>query len=217
MLIASLASRRGAAGTLAARDGLWVPSATMANDVTRLLDDLAGGRPNAAEELLPLVYGELRRLAAAHMSKLRPGETLRPTALVHEAYLKLVGAADPGWNGRGHFFGAAAQAMREIIVDHVRRKSAQKRGGGRVAEDLDAAVGVAATDLDADDVLAVDAALRALEAEHPRRAQVVVMRYFGGLSEEEIAAALEVTTRTVEREWRFARAYLHEQLAREPK
>lgn len=187
----------------------------MQRDVTRMLTDLAAGRPQAAEELLPVVYGELRKLAAAHMARLRPGETLQPTALVHEAYLKLVGAADPGWNGRGHFFGAAAQAMREIIVDRVRRKSAKKRGGGRPAEDLDAAVSVAATDLGAEDVLAVDAALKTLEAEHPRRAQVVVMRYFGGLSEEEIAESLGVTTRTVEREWRFARAYLHELLARE--
>ncbi len=181
-------------------------------DVTRMLDDLSAGRPQAAAELLPVVYGELRRLAAAQMARLRPGETLQPTALVHEAYLALVGEADPGWNGRGHFFGAAAQAMREIIVDHVRRKAAAKRGGGRVAEDLDAAIAVAAGDLGADDVLAVDAAVARLAALHPRKAKVVVMRYFGGLSEEEIAASLGVTPRTVEREWRFARAFLHDLL-----
>jgi RNA polymerase sigma factor (TIGR02999 family) len=183
-------------------------------EITRMLDDVAAGKPQAADALLPVVYGELRKLAAAQMARLRPGETLQPTALVHEAYLKLVGEADPGWNGRGHFFGAAAQAMREIIVDRVRRKSAVKRGGGRPAEDLDDAVAVAATDLGLEDVLSVDASIRALEAEHPRKAQIVVMRYFGGLSEEDIAAALGVTTRTVEREWRFARAWLHDHLLR---
>jgi RNA polymerase sigma factor (TIGR02999 family) len=184
-------------------------------EVTRILSDLAAGRPQAASELLPVVYSELRKLAASQMARLRPSETLQPTALVHEAYLKLVGDADPGWNGRGHFFGAAAQAMREIIIDYLRRKSADKRGGGQANEELDAAISVCADDLDVDDVLAVDAALRRLEAEHPRRAQVVVMRYFGGLSENEIATALGVTTRTVEREWRFARAYLHEALSSE--
>jgi RNA polymerase sigma factor (TIGR02999 family) len=186
----------------------------MDRDVTGMLDDLAAGKQQAAAELLPVVYGELRRLAAAQMVRLRPGETLQPTALVHEAYLKLVGSTDPGWNGRGHFFGAAAQAMRELIVDRVRRKAAAKRGGGKVAEDLDAAVAVTAGDLGVDDVLAVDAAVERLAAEHPRKAQVVVMRYFAGLTEEEIAGALGVTVRTVEREWRFARAYLHDILAR---
>jgi RNA polymerase sigma factor (TIGR02999 family) len=183
-------------------------------DVTRMLEDVAAGRPEAASALLPVVYGELRKLAAAQMGRLRPGETIQPTALVHEAYLELVGAADPGWSGRGHFFGAAAQAMREIIVDRVRRKSAVKRGGGRPAEELDAAIDVASDALGLEDVLAVDGALAALEREHPRKAQIVVMRFFGGLSTEEIAAALDVTTRTVEREWRFARAFLHEQLGR---
>ncbi|MFT3774311.1 MAG: ECF-type sigma factor [Minicystis sp.] len=187
----------------------------MEREVTRMLDDIAAGRREAAEELLPVVYAELRKLAAAQMARLRAGETLQPTALVHEAYLELVGKADPGWNGRGHFFGAAAQAMREIIVDHVRRKSAAKRGGGRKPEELDAAIAVAAGDLGQDDVLAVDAALAQLERAHPRKAQVVVMRYFGGLSEDEIAEALGVTTRTVEREWRFARAFLHEALAQD--
>lgn len=174
----------------------------------------AGG-PLAADDLLPAVYRELRALAAAHLARLRPGETLRPTALVHEAYLKLLGSAGAGWNGRGHFFGAAAQAMREIIVDHVRRKVAAKRGGGARPEPLDTEITVCADGLGADDVLAVNSALSRLEAEHPRKAQVVVMRYFAGLSEEEIAAALGVTARTVEREWRFARAYLRDVLSRE--
>lgn len=188
----------------------------MNDDVTRILAELAAGQPAAAADLLPLVYDELRRLARAQMARLRPGETLQPTALVHEAYLDLVGRADPGWNGRGHFFGAAAQAMREIIVDHVRRKSAQKRGAGRKPEELEGAFAVAAQELGVEDVLAVDAALRTLEAAHPRHARVVVMRYFGGLTEEETAEALGVTARTVERDWRFARAYLHDLLRGEP-
>ena len=188
----------------------------MTNDVTRLLGELASGRSQAADELLPVLYGELRKLAAAQMSRLRGGETLQPTALVHEAYLKLVANADPRWNGRGHFFGAAAQAMRELIVDYLRRKSAGKRGGGRPNEPLEAAIAVSAGSLGPDDALAVDAALRELEAAHPRKAKVVVMRYFGGLSEEEIAETLGVTTRTVEREWRFAKAWLHAALLSEP-
>ena len=184
----------------------------MENDITRVLADLAAGRPEAAADLLPLVYEELRRFARAQMARLRPGETLQPTALVHEAYLDLVGQADPGWNGRGHFFAAAARAMREIIVEHVRRKSAQKRGGGRVTDDLDAAASVAAGELGIEDVLAVDAALRTLTTTHPRHAELVVMRYFGGLTAEETAEALGVTVRTVERDFRFARAYLHDLL-----
>ncbi|MFO0547586.1 MAG: sigma-70 family RNA polymerase sigma factor [Polyangiaceae bacterium] len=184
----------------------------MTPEVTQILKGLARGDRQAAAELLPIVYAELRRLAAAQMGRLRPGQTLQPTAVVHEAYFKLVGGEDPGWEGRGHFFGAAAQAMRELIVDHQRRRAAQKRGGGRPNEELDAAMGGCVDGLGADDVLAVHAALERLEVEHPRKAKVVVMRYFGGLSEEEIAEALGVTARTVEREWRFARAYLHDVL-----
>jgi RNA polymerase sigma factor (TIGR02999 family) len=184
-----------------------------AAEVTSLLNEVVAGRPQAAAQLLPLVYAELRKLAAAQMSRLRPGDTLQATALVHEAYLKLVGQADPGWSGRGHFFGAAAQAMRNLIVDHIRHKSAAKRGGGQPKAELDDALGATLVasggGLSAEDALAVDEAVKRLEAEHPRKAQVVVMRYFGGLSAEEIAEALGVTTRTVEREWRFARAYLH--------
>lgn len=187
----------------------------MHRDVTLLLQDVAAGDARAGAELLPLVYQELRRLAAAQMARLRPGQTLQPTALVHEAWVKLVGSTDPGWNGRGHFFGAAAQAMREIIVDHVRQKTAQKRGGGQLHEEVDAAFALAVDGMAAADVLALDAALAALEQDHPRKAQVVVMRYFGGYSVPEIAEGLGLTTRTVEREWRFARAFLHEMLSRE--
>jgi len=181
----------------------------MVNEVTRLLGDLCSGRPQAAADLFTVVYGELRRLAVAQLSHLRPGQTLTPTALVHEAYLQLVGDADPGWSGRGHFYGAAAQAMREIIIDQIRRKSAGKRGGGRPHCQLDEATVISIANLDPEEVLGIDAALTRLGAEHPRKAKVVVMRYFGGLAEEEIAQALGVTPRTVERDWRFARAYLY--------
>jgi RNA polymerase sigma factor (TIGR02999 family) len=191
----------------------------MKADVTLLLNELslATDRPRvqAAAELLAVLYSELRRLAASQLRNLRPGQTLTPTALVHEAYLRLVGDADPGWSGRGHFLGAATQAMRQIIVDAIRRKSAGKRGGGRPNHEMEADAVVSAADLDPDEALAIDKVLSQLAAEHPRKAQVVVMRYFGGLSEQEIAEALGVTARTVERDWRFARAYLHERLATE--
>ncbi|HEY8089004.1 MAG TPA: ECF-type sigma factor [Polyangiaceae bacterium] len=179
------------------------------NEVTQLLSELRGGRQSAAQELLPLVYGELRRLAAAQLARLRPGQTLQPTALVHEAYVKLVGSRDPGWDGRGHFFAAAAMAMRELVVDAVRRKAAAKRGGGVPAEELDAALAVPGGGPGLEDVLAVNAALERLEAEYPRKAKVVIMRYFGGLADAEIASAVGVDVRTVERDWRFARAWLH--------
>jgi RNA polymerase sigma factor (TIGR02999 family) len=179
------------------------------SEVTQLLSELRDGRQSAAGELLPLVYRELRRLAASQLARLRPGQTLQPTALVHEAYIKLVGSGDPGWDGRGHFFAAAAMAMRELIVDAVRRKSAAKRGGGVPPEELHTALAVPGGGPGLDDVLAVDAALKQLEAQHPRKAKVVVMRYFGGLADEEIAAAVGVDVRTVERDWRFARAWLH--------
>jgi RNA polymerase sigma factor (TIGR02999 family) len=185
----------------------------MQRDITLLLRDAAAGDAKSGAELLPLVYDELRRLAAAQMSRLRPGQTLQATALVHEAWVKLVGGADPGWEGRRHFFGAAANAMREIVVDHVRWKTAQKRGGGQAHVELDTSGLDAVAVLPVDDVLAIDAAVSALERDHPRKAQVVVMRFFGGFSTEEIAEALGLTTRTVEREWRFARAFLHAKLS----
>jgi len=169
---------------------------------------MAHDAPRSAAELLPLLYPELRRLAVAQMARLRPGQTLQPTALVHEAYMKLVGDTDPGWNGRGHFFGAAAQAMREILVDHARRRSAKKRGGGQEPLRIDTGFELADDAMPVDDVLAIDAALATLAKSHPRKAEIVVMRYFGGLTMDQIAEALGVTTRTAEREWRFARAVL---------
>jgi RNA polymerase sigma factor (TIGR02999 family) len=183
-------------------------------DVTQVLTAIEAGETKAAAELLPLVYGELRKLAAARLARLRPGQTLGPTALVHEVYLALIGKQDPGWKGRGHFFGAAAQAMREILVDAARRKSAKKRGGDLARADPEEAeqAGLAPA-LPVEDILALDHALTQMKLEHPRKAEIVELRYFGGLSEEEIAAIFEVTPRTIEREWRFARAWLQKALS----
>jgi len=174
----------------------------------------AGRAPGErADELFPLLYDELRRLAAAQLARLHVGGTLQPTALVHEAFLKLSGRAELGWEERRHFFATAAQAMRELAIDHARRKRAGKRGGGEPALSLDETPVELATDgLRTDDILAIDRALEALEREHPRTARVALLRCFGGLSTQEIADVLGVTTRTIEREWRFARAYLHAQL-----
>jgi len=171
---------------------------------------LAGqGDLQASAELLPLLYRELRRLAGSLMAKTPPGNTLQPTALVHEAYLRLVGPVDSKWNSRGHFFSAAAQAMRQILVDQARRKSARKHGGGLRKVDLDEA-GEADLLIESpvEDILALDAALSRLEREAPRKAEVVKLRYFSGLSSEETAAVLGVSLPTVERDWRFARAVL---------
>jgi len=185
-------------------------------EITQMLRAAAAGDGEASAALLPRVYRELRSLAAARLRRLPAGQTLQATALVHEAYLALIRGQDPGWNGRGHFFGAAAQAMREILIDQARRKAAIKRGGDleRAALEPDELgdIGVAG-DLPGEDLLALDAALARLQAEHPDRARVVVLRYFGGLQEAEIAEVLGVSTRTVERAWRFARAYLHAALS----
>jgi RNA polymerase sigma factor (TIGR02999 family) len=182
--------------------------------VSALLVDLAAGRNERAHELLPLVYRELRRLAEARLRKLPPGQTLQPTALVHEAYLALVDGGDPGWAGRAHFFGAAARAMRDILVDDLRRKGAAKRNGGQRAVSLDEEQVARALGVPADDLLAVSQALERLGQEHPRQAEVAMLRGFAGLSEAEIAELFEVTTRTVERDWRFAKAFLARELTR---
>ena len=156
------------------------------------------------------VYEELRRLARSLMAKTPPGNTLQPTALVHEAYLRLVGQEDPGWDCRGHFFAAAAQAMRQILVDQARRKAAAKHGGGQQRVDVD--------NLDlpiespSEDMLALDEALHRLREQDPRKADVVMLRYFAGLTIAETARVLGISDKTVERDWRFARAVLYRQL-----
>jgi len=180
-----------------------------AGAVTRLLRAVESGDGNAAPDLLPLVYSELRSLARALMVGVPPGNTLQPTALVHEAYLRLVASGDHGWNSRGHFFGAAAKAMRQILVDQARRKSAKKRGGDRRRVDADMEIAIEAPSID---VIALDRALSGLEKTDPRAAQVVGLRFFAGLTAEETASALDISLSTVEREWRFARALLWTQL-----
>jgi RNA polymerase sigma factor (TIGR02999 family) len=183
----------------------------MQSDVTQLLSQVAQGQDGAAARLLSRVYDELRQMARQKMAALPAGQTLQPTALVHEAFVKLLGdRAQVAFENRRHFFGAASQAMREILVDACRRRLAHKRGGGRVDADLSQALAIPAAGAKPEDVLAVDAALSRLAADHPRAAEVVTMRYFAGLSVEEIAESLGVTTRTIEREWRFARAFLHD-------
>jgi RNA polymerase sigma factor (TIGR02999 family) len=171
----------------------------------------AAGDRKAAADLLPLIYDDLRKLARARMAKLVPGQTLQPTALVHEAYVRVIGSGDPGWDGRGHFFGAAAQAMRNILVDQARRKAALKRGGGR--QRLDLVDSDLAIQPPREDILALDEALRRLEADDPRKGRIVNLRYFAGLTAEETAAALDVSVGTVEREWRYIKVWLHTQLA----
>jgi RNA polymerase sigma factor (TIGR02999 family) len=181
-------------------------------DVTQVLSAIEGGDPKAATELLPLVYAELRRLAAVRMAAERPDHTLNPTALVHEAYLRLIGGeTSPGWNGRGHFFGAAAEAMRRILVESARRKSSEKHGGRRGRIDLDQ-LSVVETSPD-DDLLALDEALVHLEAEEPEVAAVVKLRYFAGLTAAGAAEALKISKRTADRHWAYAKAWLFDSLA----
>ena len=180
-------------------------------DVTQILSALEAGAPKAAAELLPLVYDELRKLAAARLAEEKPGQTLQPTALVHEAYLRLVGGeTDAHWNGRGHFFAAAAEALRRILVDQARRKQAEKHGGGMRRVGLDAVAPEAPPDGSAaDDLLALDEALQQFEAEEPLRARLVKLRYFAGLSIPEAAAALGVSVATAKRHWVYARSWLY--------
>jgi RNA polymerase sigma factor (TIGR02999 family) len=177
------------------------------NDVTRILSAIEHGDAGAAERLLPLVYDELRKLAAQKLARESPGQTLQATALVHEAYLRLVDVErTPHWNSRGHFFAAAAEAMRRILVDRARRKRCKKRGGDRVRLDLDQFA--AATSERLDDVLEIDAALVRLAVADPQAAELVKLRYFAGLSIPEAAAALGVSPRSADLLWAYARAWL---------
>ena len=181
------------------------------SEITRILSAIEQGDPTAAEQLLPLVYDELRKLAARQLAQEKPGQTLQATALVHEAYLRLVGAetAQP-WDGRGHFFAAAAEAMRRILINRARDKGRQKRGGGRRRLDLDhLAVAGEAT---AEETLAVDEVLQRLEQHNKPCADLVKLRFFAGLTMGEAAAALGVAPRTAHRYWDFARAWLYDAL-----
>jgi RNA polymerase sigma factor (TIGR02999 family) len=175
------------------------------NNVTRILAAIEQGDPQAAERLLPLVYDELRRLAAHKLSREAAGQTLDATALVHEAYLRLVGHDDQGrWKDRGHFFAAAAQAMRRILVDNARRKRAQKRGDGLQRQPLDA---IAAPEID-EELVALDEALEKLAEADPIKARLVELRYFAGLTGEQAAQVLAISPATADRHWAFARAWL---------
>jgi RNA polymerase sigma factor (TIGR02999 family) len=185
-----------------------------AAQVTRLLEAAARGEARAAEELLPLVYEELRTLARRRLAEEPPGHTLQATALVHEAWLRLVGPEGEGepWNGRGHFFGAAARAMRRILVERARRRAGLRHGGALKRVEL--TENVAVGDEESLDLLALDAALVRLEALEARKAEVVGLRFFAGLSVEEAARALDVSPGTVKNDWNFARAWLHRELER---
>ena len=177
------------------------------NDVTRILDAIERGDPQAAGELLPLVYWELRQLASQRLAQEKPGQTLQATALVHEAYLRLVGKEDPRrWDGRGHFFAAAAEAMRRILVESARRKAGPKAGGGRERVDLDA-LEPAITDPRVD-LIALDEALTALEARDRRKADLVRLRFFAGLSIDQAAEALGVSVATANKDWSYAKSWL---------
>ncbi len=181
------------------------------SDVTQLIADIAGGRAQAAEELLPLVYEELRRLAESHLAREKPGQTLQATALVHEAYLRLAGNA-AGFEGRRHFFNAAAEAMRRILVDNSRRKKAERHGGGvqkiQCDEAIDAIAPPSAHVQAAEDIVDVHDALEKLAREDPESAELVKLHYFAGLTLDEIAELLGIHPRTAERNWAYARAWL---------
>ena len=183
------------------------------DDINHLLDTLQEGDPVAADQLLVLVYSELRRLAAAKMSREAPGQTLQPTALVHEAWLRL-GGDGQRWENRAHFFGAAAEAMRRILIDRARRKLAARHGGGQQRLDVDE-IEIAAPARD-DELLAVHEALDALAAHDTRKAELVKLRYFAGLSIDEAAGVLGISAPTAKRDWTYARAWLFREIGSSP-
>lgn len=177
-------------------------------DVTQILGAIEAGDPRAAAELLPLVYDELRKLAAARMTQEKPGQTLQATALVHEAYVRLVGDEhSQAWEGRGHFFAAAAEAMRRILIDRARHKQTWKAGGDLRRVELNK-VDLAIEEYERGDLLSLDEALRQLEAKDPRKAELVKLRFFAGLTTEQAANALGVSLSTAEKDWAYARSWL---------
>lgn len=181
-------------------------------EISRILNRLEQGEASASEELLPLVYEQLRKLANRKVADFKPGQTLQPTVLVHEAYLRLVDVAEPQqWNGRGHFYAAAAEAMRRILVERARRKKAVKHGGKMARVELNDLLQPATED-NGVDLLALDEALNELEAKWPEKAELVKLRYFVGLTVKEAAETMRISRATAERHWKFARAWLHSQL-----
>jgi RNA polymerase sigma factor (TIGR02999 family) len=191
-----------------------LPGCDIDGDVTRILSAIEEGDPQAAEQLLPLVYDELRKLAAARLAHEKPGQTLQPTALVHEAYLRLVGPAEgQTWNSRSHFFAAAAEAMRRILIENARRKRRLKRGGK--CERLDLADLDIAVPAPCDDLVALDEALDKLAEKHPEMAELVKLRFFAGLTVSEAARVLRISTSTADRHWTYARAWLYRFLSPE--
>lgn len=180
------------------------------SEVTRILSDIRNGNAQAAKELLPLVYDELRRLAALKMAQETPGQTLQPTALVHEAWLRLGGRENQAWNGRAHFFGAAAEAMRRILIDNARRKNTRRHGGGQQRMDVDEIeIAIAVKD---DDLLEVNEALERFAAQDQQKAELVKLRYFTGLTIDEAADILGISAPTAKRWWAYARAWLHKEI-----
>jgi RNA polymerase sigma factor (TIGR02999 family) len=178
------------------------------SDVTAILSAIEAGDPSAAAQLLPLVYDELRKLAAARLADERPGQTLQATALVHEAYLRLVGTEQAQrWDSRAHFFAAAAEAMRRLLIDQARRKRRPKHGGGRTRVSLDQALCLG--DTPDDDLVALDEALQKLAKQEPAKAELVKLHYFAGLTLEEAGRALGISHRTAKRHWAYARAWLY--------
>ncbi len=188
-------------------------SESSASDATQVLAELAAGDQAAAQRLLPMIYDEFRALAARYLGRERAGHTLEPTALVHEAYMRLVDQSRVNWQGRTHFFAVGAQLMRRILVDHARHKHRVKRGGGRQRITLDEHVAISPQR--DEDLLALDEALQKLAELDPRQAQVVELRFFGGLSVEEVATVLGVSKRTVEADWTMVRAWLRRELSRD--
>lgn len=182
------------------------------SDITRLLTAIHEGDQNAMAQLLPVVYDELRRLARLHMFSERKDHTLQATALVHEAYLRLLGDISAPWDGRRHFFAAAAEAMRRILIEHARAKNAIKRGGQLERVDLDELPPMILPSQHVDDLLALDDALTSLEAEAPAKAQLVKLRFFAGLTMEEAAEAMGISERTAKRHWVYAKAWLFDDL-----